>query len=51
MNDKLSLEEFLDPSQGILEWMDIDSLMDSEPAATVMYHSGGLGLANVPRWK
>ena len=38
MNEQFSLEEFLDPC--ILEWMDIDSLMDSEHAATVTHHSG-----------
>ena len=40
MNEQFSLEEFLDPC--ILEWMDIDSLMDSE-------HAGDLGLASVPQ--
>ena len=47
MNEQFSLEEFLDPC--ILEWMDIDSLMDSEHAATVTHHSGDLGLASVPQ--
>ena len=45
--EQFSLEEFLDPC--ILEWMDIDSLMDSEYAATITHHSGDLGLASVPQ--
>ena len=47
VNEQLSLEEFLDPY--ILKWMDIDSLMDSEHTAIVMYHSSNLGLASVPQ--
>ena len=46
MNEQFSLEEFLDPR--ILEWMDIDSHVDSEKASTVMHNSGEPAFANIP---
>ena len=46
MNKQFSLEEFFDLR--ILEWMDIDFLVDSEHTATVTHHSGNLGFVSIP---
>ena len=47
MNERFSLEEFLDPC--ILEWMDIDSHVDSKKVSTVTRNSGDPAFASIPQ--